>query len=89
MVVEGLPGDDNQQQTADDVAQAVRLARQVGPSLKSPCSLVHDIAVNSILSCMMLKICCAQSKQPECVQQPHSRLLMPVLFVAQSDILYT
>ena len=29
VVMEGLPGSDNQQQTAEEVAQAVRLARQV------------------------------------------------------------
>ena len=35
VVVEGLPGDDSQQQTAEDVAQAVCLARQVGTCTRS------------------------------------------------------
>ena len=43
VVVEGLPGDDIQQQTAEDVAQAVRLARQVGTCTKSQFDIVTRV----------------------------------------------
>ena len=43
VVVEGLPGDQAQQQTAEDVAQAVRLARQV------PCLLTLKLHVIELI----------------------------------------
>lgn len=57
VVMEGLPADQAQQHTAEDVAQAVRLARQVlsaNPSLK----LTHDLDCAPLQCHVTQLVCC-------------------------------